>query len=197
MGAVFFGYIGDNYGRKKALTLSVLTYVFSVTYLTEYSHLKLSTAIVIVSLALLLDACLEPFIAMVADKCGGLWITATGIVGFSLCSYPLFQLLATSNITLIIISMFALSCLTAITCAPMTTLLVRLFPPEYRSSGFGVSFNLSMAIFGGTTPLILTGLIYWTGNILSPALYYVIGSVIGLYAIKLISAKSDLELVVA
>jgi len=169
------------------------TYVFSVTYLTEYAHLQLSTAIIIVSLALLLDACLEPFIAMLADKYGGLWITGTGIAGFAVFSYPLFQMLATGNVVLIIMAMISLTCLIAITCAPLNGLLVRLFPAEYRSSGFGVSFNLSIGIFGGTAPLILTGLILWTGNLVSPALYYIGGSFIGLYAISLMKSNKQIH----
>ncbi len=171
------------------------TYVFSVTYLTEYSHLKLSIAILIVSVSLLLDACLEPIIALFADKIGGLWISLMGITGFLFLSYPLFHLLTTGDLTLIIVAMSSLSCLVAFTCAPIIALLVRLFPTEYRSSGFGVSFNFSIAVFGGTTPLVLTALIYWTGNVNSPALYFIFGSLIGLYAIKNIHAyESSLEL---
>lgn len=162
------------------------TYVFSVTYLVQYANIHLFAAIVIVSAALLLDAMLEPFIAIFADKYGGSKISMIGIAGFTLFSYPLFKLLSSGNIILVTIALLSLSLLIAISCAPINAILILIFPARYRSSGFGVAFNMGIAIFGGTTPLVLSWLISKSGSIIAPSAYYILGSLIGMYAFYLI-----------
>ncbi len=62
-----------------ALFIGILTfgtYVFATTYMTVYSKLPLSTAIAFTSIALLVDATLEPFIAILADKWGAPFSTS-------------------------------------------------------------------------------------------------------------------------
>lgn len=169
------------------------TYVYSVTYLTQYCNFHLSTAIVIVSFSLLLDAILEPFIALLADKYGnGRLISMLGTMGFALFSYPLFRMLSSGDLILTTIAMLCFSCLIAVTCAPMNTTFVLLFPAKYRYTGFGVSFNLSIAIFGGTAPLVLEWLIHRSNNIMSPTIYYIGSCIIGLIALSLIKPTVQL-----
>jgi MFS transporter, MHS family, proline/betaine transporter len=55
--------------------------------------------------------------------------------------------------------------------APLPATLVELFPLTVRYSGLSISHSLSMAIFGGSAPLIATVLIEITGNNGAPALY--------------------------
>ncbi len=162
------------------------SYVYSITYITQYSNISLSTAIVIVSIAILLDALLEPPIALLADKFGGKIISICGMFGFAIFSTLIFKLLSSGDVILVMVGMCCCSCLIALTYAPLNTILVRLFPPEYRYSGFGVSFNLSIAIFGGTTPLFLAWLTYQMKLITAPAIYYMFGSIIGLLGMTMI-----------
>jgi MFS transporter, MHS family, proline/betaine transporter len=162
------------------------TYVYATSYLVLYSHLSLTAAIAITMIALIVDASLEPFIALLADKYNGKAISVIGTVLIMLFAYPIFLLLSSGSWVYALIGMVTLSCLIAVTYAPMNALLVLLFPPECRYSGFSVSFNLSMAIFGGTTPVVLSWLIYWSHNILSPAIYYMAGGCMCLWAIRML-----------
>ncbi len=50
--------------------------------------------------------------------------------------------------------------------------LVQAFPAQVRFSGLSFSYNLSYAIFGGLTPVVVTLML--KNNVLGPA-YYVIG----------------------
>ena len=47
----------------------------------------------------------------------------------------------------------------------------------------GIAYNFSVAIFGGTTPFIVQGLIEGTGNDMMPAYYLMGTSIIGAIAI--------------
>jgi hypothetical protein len=43
-----------------------------------------------------------------------------------------------------------------------------------------------MAIFGGAAPLVMSWLIYWSHNILSPAIYYMAGGCVCLLSIRML-----------
>ncbi len=57
--------------------------------------------------------------------------------------------------------------------------LPALFPTSSRYGGMGISFNVAVAVFGGTTPLIVEALVQATGNDLVPAVYLMATSVVG------------------
>jgi len=58
----------------------------------------------------------------------------------------------------------------------------QIFPPETRSTGLSISYNIPTTVFGGFSPVIVTYLIASTGNKAAPALYIVIAAVISLVA---------------
>lgn len=161
------------------------TYVFTATYLHSYFHISLGLATLIITLALAVDATLEPFIALLADKIGLLKVVRLGMVGMLLLSIPIFILLATGNVVLIAIGLVFMSILIAITYAPLNAYMVSLFPHQYRYSGFGVAFNVGISLFGGTTPIVMMWLVNTTNNFISPAWYYMFGAIIGLVSIMI------------
>ncbi|OJY07378.1 MAG: MFS transporter [Legionella sp. 40-6] len=161
------------------------TYVFTATYLHSYFHISLGLATLIITLALAVDATLEPFIALLADKIGLLKVVRWGMVGMLLLSIPIFILLATANVVLISMGLVFMSILIAITYAPLNAYMVSLFPHQYRYSGFGVAFNVGISLFGGTTPIVMMWLVNTTNNFISPAWYYMFGAIIGLVSIMI------------
>jgi len=161
------------------------TYVFTATYLHSYFQLSLSHATLIITFSLAVDALLEPFIAMYADKIGYLKIIVIGMVSIMLFSIPIFYALSSENITLITSGLVSMSILIAITYAPLNAYMVSLFPQQYRYSGFGVAFNIGISLFGATTPLVMIWLVNTTGNYIAPAWYYVLGAAIGLGSLVL------------
>ncbi|HAT8893455.1 TPA: MFS transporter [Legionella pneumophila] len=161
------------------------TYVFTATYLHSYFHISLGLATLIITIALAVDATLEPFIALLADKIGLLKVVRLGMVGMLLLSIPIFILLATGNVVLIAMGLVFMSILIAITYAPLNAYMVTLFPHQYRYSGFGVAFNVGISLFGGTTPIVMMWLVNTTNNFISPAWYYMFGAIIGLVSIMI------------
>ncbi|MCF8462509.1 MAG: MFS transporter [Rickettsiaceae bacterium] len=55
---------------------------------------------------------------------------------------------------------------------------ISLFKPQYRFLGVGFSYNLGVAIFGGTSPIIARHLVEYTGVHYAPALYVMLVSAI-------------------
>jgi len=65
--------------------------------------------------------------------------------------------------------------------AVIPALMTETFPTRIRYAGLSVSYNISLAIFGGTTPVICTWLIKVTGgNVWMPVYYLIATCVIGI-----------------
>ncbi len=58
--------------------------------------------------------------------------------------------------------------------------LPALFPTRLRYGALSIAFNISVSLFGGTTPLFASGLVEATGNEMVPAYYLMVAGVIGL-----------------
>lgn len=164
------------------------TYVFTATYLHSYFNISLSMATLMITVALAVDALFEPFIALYADKVGHIKVISAGMLLMMLLSIPIFYALSSGDILLIMLGLIGMSILIAITYAPLNAYMVCLFPHQHRFSGFGVSFNVGISIFGGTTPLVLMWLVETTDNFIAPAFYYIIGTMIGLISIMICEA---------
>ncbi|MFD5395182.1 glycine betaine/L-proline transporter ProP [Streptomyces sp. NPDC127097] len=60
--------------------------------------------------------------------------------------------------------------------------LPALLPTRLRYGALSISFNISVSLFGGTTPLIASGLVQATGDDMIPAYYLMVAGLIGLIA---------------
>ncbi|MCX7117533.1 MAG: MFS transporter [Legionellales bacterium] len=161
------------------------TYVFTVSYFHTYFDMTLSHATLMVSMALVVDALLEPLVAILSDKVGHLRVIVCGVLLMLLLSFPVFYLFAMGDTQFVVCGMVLMSILIAIAFAPLNAYMVELFPKGCRYSGFGVAFHIGISLFGGTAPLVLMGLVEKTDNVLAPALYYVVGALIGLASLAI------------
>ena len=64
-----------------------------------------------------------------------------------------------------------------------------LFPTNVRASGISLAYNIPIAVFGGSAPLIASALISGTGNISSPAWFFITTAVLSLIAVCIISPR--------
>jgi MHS family proline/betaine transporter-like MFS transporter len=64
--------------------------------------------------------------------------------------------------------------------APIPAVLVELFPTAVRFTGISLSYNISAAAFGGTTPAMAMWLIKATGLNVSLAFYIILFAILSL-----------------
>lgn len=64
------------------------------------------------------------------------------------------------------------------------------FKGDYRLSGYSLCFNIGIGIAGGTAPIVATGLIARTGNLLAPAWYLMLASALSLAAAFMLADRS-------
>ena len=65
----------------------------------------------------------------------------------------------------------------------MPSALPALFPTEIRYGALAIGFNVSVSLFGGTTPLVTAWLVDVTQNLMMPAYYMMGAAVIGIVSV--------------
>ena len=132
------------------------------------------TAASVVAIVLIL-----PFAAL-SDRIGRRPLLLGAAIGFVVLSYPLFLLMTSGSVGAAITGHCLLAVLESIFVSTAVTAGVEMFTTRVRYSGFSIGYNLCVALFGGTTPYVVTWLTDRTGNILAPAIYLTSAAVISL-----------------
>ncbi|MBV8799064.1 MAG: MFS transporter [Alphaproteobacteria bacterium] len=129
-----------------------------------------------------------------SDRFGRKPVMIVPYVTMMLCAVPAY--LAISHFRTAI-ALFAASALLAVLQAlggePMTTWMTESLPPSLRSGGIGVIYSLSIAVFGGTTQLMIAWLIALTGNPLAPAWYMVAALACGVIVMLMVRETAPVK----
>ncbi|MDB6428210.1 MFS transporter [Curtobacterium sp. 20TX0008] len=149
------------------------------TYLTDslgYSAIDgtLLTIPVLVLLAVML-----PVAGRLSDRIGRrtvMWIGAGTTV---VLAVPAFLLIGHGAQWSTLVGLGLLALMTALWVSNQAASLPALFPTSTRYGGMGFAYNIAIAVFGGTTPLIVQALLTATGDQLAPAYFLVAMSVVG------------------
>ncbi|HSF66196.1 MAG TPA: MFS transporter [Nitrospiraceae bacterium] len=148
-----------------------LLYVYLTTYLVTVTNVPLATVLALNTGCMTLLALLIPLMGAWSDRVGQTPLLMAGAAGISLLSYPCFLWLTSNDLPQMIAAQILLTVLVACYMGPFFAAVADLFPTAQRYTGLSVGYNIGAAIFGGTTPLIATVLIQWSGNNLAPAFY--------------------------
>lgn len=68
---------------------------------------------------------------------------------------------------------------------------LRLFPTRLRYSAMAIGYNMTVALFGGTAPLVATWMIKTTGNLAAPAWYLVATAAVTFIVVLTIRPQGD------
>lgn len=159
----------------------LLTYMPS--YATQTLGLPLSLALLSNSLGLLLLMILIPIVGVISDRTGRKPLMIASCIGLIVLTYPLFLLVAQGSFWSVLLAQLAFAVVVSLYTGPVAAAIVEMFPTRVRYSSLGISYNISVAVFGGTAPFIATFLISRTGNDLAPAFYLIAAAAITLIAI--------------
>lgn len=134
-----------------------------------------------------------PVMAIVGDKFlpRKTWI-ALALTLLALIAWPLGAWMISSNGSLVsvVTSHLLLFALLSVPLGSGPALFVELFPQSDRLSGYSVSFNVGMGVFGGMTPMIATTLIEKTGDPLAPFYYMITAAAIAALVLSKITDRS-------
>lgn len=155
-----------HYPTKAALIVGItvagtVAYYTWTTFLPTYAQQNVgfdkAESLQVGTISLFFFMLLQPLLGMLSDRIGRRPMLITFGLAFTLLPVPMLGLLTNSFASLLIIQcvgMVFLGCFTSISAAVNS----ELFPTRVRASGAGFPYSLTVAIFGGTAPLIGTAL---------------------------------------
>ncbi|MFI6770950.1 glycine betaine/L-proline transporter ProP [Streptomyces sp. NPDC050355] len=189
------------FGQWRAMLLCTgLVLVFNVTdymllsympsYLTSELKYDETHGLLVVLAVMVLMMGVQPFAGRLSDRFGRRPVIAAGCLGFLVLSVPALLLIRQGSLLAIALGMGALGLLLVAFTSTMPATLPALFPTKVRYGSLSIGFNVSVSLFGGTTPLVVTALIGATGNKMMPAYYMMAAAVIGGIAVLLMSESA-------
>jgi MHS family citrate/tricarballylate:H+ symporter-like MFS transporter len=155
-------------------TITIYIFNYTVTYAQATLHLSARVGFVAATLGYLLGIPLTLLGGALSDRHGRWPINVGGNLVFILLIYPAFAWVTSTGSEV----------------ASVYAALVESLPAAIRCSGFGTVYSLSIAIFGGTTQLVVTWLIHVTGSPMAPAWYMIAAAAVGLIALLLLTESA-------
>lgn len=143
-------------------------FVYSVSFLEQFSKLSEKQALRNNSIAMILLLIVMPFAAKFADKHGRKAILGIGFTILATTAIPLFYMMSLGIRFLTISCELALAIPVAMISGAIAATNVELMPRAVRCTGLAFAYNISVGVFGGLTPMIVTWLIAYTHSPTAP-----------------------------
>lgn len=160
---------------------SLLSYM--PTYLQRRIGLSSEEALLVPIIGMVFMMVFLPFAGALSDRVGRKPMWRWSLIGLLVFVVPLYMLIGT-GFAGAIIGFMALGLLYVPQLATISATFPAMFPTAVRFAGFAIAYNVSTSIFGGTAPIVGSGLISLTGDPLMPAYYMVLACLVGLVALR-------------
>jgi MHS family proline/betaine transporter-like MFS transporter len=152
------------------------------TYMTSTLDMGDTTAQLLVLATMLLVVLTITLVGRTSDRWGRRPVFMTGSIALIVLSTPAFLLIRQGGIALPAVGCAILGLLLVTFAGTSAATLPALFPTRMRYGALSIAFNISVSLFGGTTPLVASALVDLTGNNLVPAYYLMVAGVVGFVA---------------
>lgn len=165
--------------------LVIVGFTYIKEYLTYNLHGNPNFTNWLTVLGVLFSALLQMFFGRASDIVGRFRLLTASTLLLIALVIPIFYLFEINLPWSSILAMLILAIVAGMVIGIYPTFLIELFPTEVRFSGYGLCYNLSFAVVGGLAPLIITYLIHKTDNLLIPAFYIALCSLLSLAGLLL------------
>lgn len=183
----------DMPGRVVHLSVCILLFaagfytlfVWMPAYLTDIVDPPVEHALQINTLAMVLLLVMIPAGGLLADRMGArpVMLASTALLATSV--YPVFVIIDHGVMWQAAAAQIWFAVLVGLLQGPVPSFMVKSFPIRNRYTAIGISYNLTLALVGGTAPMVGTWLVKTTGDKASPALYLALLGVFSLVGLML------------
>lgn len=175
-------------------TITVYIFNYTVTYAQATLHMSALTGFVAATGGYILGIPVTLLGGFLSDRHGRWPINVWGHFAFMLLIYPAFSWgISTGSEFAFIVAMTILGGAAKFSSGSIYAALVESLPSAIRCSCFGTVYSLSIAVFGGTTQLIVTWLIHTTGSPMAPAWYMITAASLAQIALMLLTESAPVR----
>ncbi|NIF23688.1 glycine betaine/L-proline transporter ProP [Candidatus Pantoea multigeneris] len=153
------------------------------SYLTGVLHMSELTGLLLVMVVMILMMPLTLLWGHLTDRIGRRPVIGFGAAGLVVLAIPSFMLIGSGDIALVLAGLVVLGILHTTFSGGTPSTLPALFVTDIRYSALAIGFNVSVSLFGGTTPLVTAWLVDTTQNVMMPAYYMMGAGAIGLITV--------------
>lgn len=157
-------------------------FVWMPTYLTHFVKPPVPHALLINTVCMVLLIAVMPIAGLLADRWGYKRVLSLGALATGVLVVPLFVWIDTGSAVATAVALTIFALINGFLQGAMPVAMAELFPVRLRYSAMAIGYNITLALFGGTAPLVATWLIKTTGNLAAPAWYLVAIATITLVA---------------
>ncbi|MDN7907896.1 glycine betaine/L-proline transporter ProP [Burkholderia diffusa] len=178
---------------KPLLQCVGLVLIFNVTdymalsylpnYLSATLHFNETHGLFMVLLVMVLMMPMTLYAGHLSDRLGRKPVMMFGCVGLLVLSVPALLLIRSGGMLSVFGGMLIYGTLLSTFTGVMPSALPALFPTRIRYGALAIGFNVSVSLFGGTTPLVTAWLVDRTGDLMMPAYYLMGASFIGIVSV--------------
>ncbi len=169
-----------------SVTIAAYVSVYAVTFAQNSLHMsaRAGFAAQLMSAALSIPSLM--LCGLLSDRIGRKPIYVVGNLIFLVSIVPLFAWMTTARSDFALIAGMGLLGITkSFILGPFTAGLSEALPQQVRAMVFGTVYSFAIAVFGGSTQLVITWLIHVSGNTMAPAWYLIAAVAIGQVALML------------
>lgn len=179
-----FPNIARGFGFTLLWTVAYFLFLtFIPTYLTQYNGVDSSVAKLSATFGIVLFAVLIPFAGWLSDRFGRRPLLLISTIGFALLSWPVLALMGVGSVVAIYGGWVVLAVLLALFSGPGPAALAEMFPTGVRYSALSIGYNIAVAAFGGTAPVLAVWVIKVTGVTTSPAFIAIAAAIITTFVV--------------
>ena len=163
-----------------------LVLTFASTYMSRILKFDSGTTLLYVFVASLAAAFVMPFGGAFTDRYGRKpFLMVVGGLA-TLAMYWFFKSAPTATPASFFFPLMAVAIFFGLYASSTYATMSELLPTRIRSTGIAVAYNIPVAVFGGSAPLISTWLIQQTGDVSSPWYFYIATGIVSLIALTVL-----------
>ncbi|GHB19004.1 MFS transporter [Pseudovibrio japonicus] len=158
--------------------LYFVIFVYAASYLAESGSVTSAQALDISTANLFIIAISALLFGWLSDRIGRARMLFIATLAMMLFAWPLWELMHSGRLPLVFLGQMGFSIINAVGWAVSISLLIEISPAAVRCSVVALGYNTCMALFGGTTPVLVTYLVTRSGDDYMPIYYVLVASVL-------------------
>jgi MHS family proline/betaine transporter-like MFS transporter len=158
-------------------------FVFVVSYLQTFAHVPEREALEVNTISMMGLLGWTLLGGALSDQLGRKPVAIAAVAGLLLLAWPLFDFLDHPRFAVMLSAQLCFAALLGLYIGQLPALLVEALPGRVRCTALSLSFNFSVGLSGGLTPLVATWLIHRTGDEMVPAMMLIVVAAVTLLAL--------------